>query len=449
MTLPFFHRVIAAPRNSSPIPMVGACRTCKVTKGREDVKTCQTCHRANYCSVKCQRADWPEHKLTCKGAVDGNVTIRIGRRLSDDLYFQVHLLLYAIRCLGLPELPTGKHDFFLIVIVDMVPLSPTENPPQQHRKCTIVKNIIPVPACIVPEEVLDTQCAVLAAYSNKSPVHSLWIATTGVYPEGEESSVESSVLPWFQLRQFFHSYGVQRRVTPDLDFLFESMNDELRLEAPPAAPHKPDTRHFADALLSIKALTSLTIVASAAFSSVSGQCQQNTGYLGAYDASTGNFVGAVASTLGGAGIFTLDKSGNTSHYLSVLTFSNACDDGGPVFIQILSPTDPAAGYVSLIAGVNDCTTGSAPWAVIAASEGFPHASPGSCERWSISYPGNHQDDSPGLMRKSEEVSGSAPHLEIPIADSTFNRLLATPNVAAYSTANSGAAVQQVYLSVFI
>ncbi|KAJ6616011.1 hypothetical protein B0H10DRAFT_1949487 [Mycena sp. CBHHK59/15] len=190
----------------------------------------------------------------------------------------------------------------------------------------------------------------------------------------------------------------------------------------------------------------------------------NTGYLGAYDASTGNFVGAVASTLGGAGIFTLDKSGNTSHYLSVVTFSNACDDGGPVFIQILSPTDPAAGYVSLIAGVNDCTTGSAPWAAIAASEGFPHASPGSCERWSISYPGNHQDDSPGLMRKSEDVSGSAPHLEIPIAlteisglhtdlpvvqDSTFNRLLATPNVAAYSTANSDAAVQQVYLSVFI
>ncbi|KAJ6616013.1 hypothetical protein B0H10DRAFT_2038933 [Mycena sp. CBHHK59/15] len=57
MTLPFFHRVIAAPRNSSPIPMVGACRTCKVTKGREDVRTCQKCHRANYRSVNCQRAD--------------------------------------------------------------------------------------------------------------------------------------------------------------------------------------------------------------------------------------------------------------------------------------------------------------------------------------------------------------------------------------------------------
>ncbi|KAJ7479610.1 hypothetical protein FB451DRAFT_1171710 [Mycena latifolia] len=106
----------------------------------------------------------------------------------------------------------------------------------------------------------------------------------------------------------------------------------------------------------------------------------NAGYIGAYDASTGSFVGAVAITLGGAGIFTLEKTGNTTNYLSVAAFSNACNDGGPVFLEILSPKDQNAPYVSLTAGVQDCTTagfmGGHPWAALAAADGFPRTFPG-------------------------------------------------------------------------
>ncbi|KAJ7479623.1 hypothetical protein FB451DRAFT_1395186 [Mycena latifolia] len=60
----------------------------------------------------------------------------------------------------------------------------------------------------------------------------------------------------------------------------------------------------------------------------------NAGYVGAYDASTGSFVGAVAITLGDVGIFTLEKTGNTTNYLSVAAFSNACNDGGPVLLDL-------------------------------------------------------------------------------------------------------------------
>ncbi|KAJ6509644.1 hypothetical protein DFH09DRAFT_1374667 [Mycena vulgaris] len=223
-------------------------------------------------------------------------------------------------------------------------------------------------------------------------------------------------------------------------------------------------------MLSLNTLISLAIVGSAAFFGVHGQCQQNAGYIGAYDATTGNFVGAVARALGDAGIFTLDKSGDSSKYLSVVTFSNTCNDGGPVFIQILSPVDPAAGYVSLTAGVTDCTTagfnGTAPWAALAAADGFPHGvfpTPGPTRTTLQGAYGNLKTfcgenmvfalgTAVGrqVLLPTWKDPNSSVHSALPVVqDSTFNRLLATPNPASYSAFYSGATVQRVYLSLFV
>ncbi|KAJ7712114.1 hypothetical protein B0H14DRAFT_3638818 [Mycena olivaceomarginata] len=212
-------------------------------------------------------------------------------------------------------------------------------------------------------------------------------------------------------------------------------------------------------MLSIKALTSLAIMASTALTHVHAQCPQNAGYLGAFDATTGNFVGAVV---------TLETTGNTTNYLSVQTFSNTCNDGGPVFIQISGPKDPNAPYVSLVAGVTDCPTaafmGPAPWAAIAAADGFPHGqytTPGTtrttlqggygnlktfcgeCMTFALGNAVGRQVLLPQWKDPNSHVYTAMPVVQ----DNTFTRLLATPNVQAYANFYS-AAVQQVYLSVF-
>lgn len=173
----------------------------------------------------------PEHKLTCSHAPDNNMTIRLGRHLPDHLYFHTHLLLYAIRAIGPPKLPDDDHNFLLMAVVHMVPLLSSRT----GKKHIIVKNILAVPVCIVPQEVVDTQLAALRTWTHRkhSAVHCVWIATTGVYPEGEESRfrltvldaaeimISSAHLPNFSLDLPSHSHNTFRRLNLNMDFLFE------------------------------------------------------------------------------------------------------------------------------------------------------------------------------------------------------------------------------------
>ncbi|KAJ7093692.1 hypothetical protein C8R44DRAFT_860575 [Mycena epipterygia] len=164
----------------------GACHACRKPMPRKYLKTCKKCYRVNYC----QRTEWPEHQLTCSQAPDNNMTIRLGRRLPNHLYFHAHLLLYPIRAI----------------------------------------------------EVVDTQRASLRTLPKHSAMHCVWIATTGIYPEGKESRfrlavldaadimVSSAHLPNFSLDLPSHSYNTFRRLNLNMDFLFESINDQLRLD---------------------------------------------------------------------------------------------------------------------------------------------------------------------------------------------------------------------------
>ena len=40
------------------------CEVCK--KSFSDIKKCSACNMIYYCSISCQRKDWPKHKLKCK-----------------------------------------------------------------------------------------------------------------------------------------------------------------------------------------------------------------------------------------------------------------------------------------------------------------------------------------------------------------------------------------------
>ncbi|KAJ7659480.1 hypothetical protein B0H17DRAFT_1212874 [Mycena rosella] len=239
MKLPFFKTATFPPSTTHVANIHGACHACRTPKHRKDLKTCKKCFRVNYFSVECQRAEWPEHKLTCKPARDDNLTIRVGRRLADHPYFKTLLLLYALRAMGPARLPEEDHDLILMVVVDMLPLLGSAHPGRQH---IVVKNILAVPTCIVPEEVAYVQRAALDDGPRGLRVHCVWIATTGIYPDGEESRfrlillpaadimVSSAHLPNFSLDLYSHSHGVFRRVSLDVDFIFESLNDELRLD---------------------------------------------------------------------------------------------------------------------------------------------------------------------------------------------------------------------------
>ncbi|KAJ7785297.1 hypothetical protein DFH07DRAFT_948372 [Mycena maculata] len=203
----------------------------------------------------------------------------------------------------------------------------------------------------------------------------------------------------------------------------------------------------------LKALISLAIVVSTALVNACGQCQQSAGYLGAFNASTANFAVAVATTLGDTGIFMLDTSGNTLHYLSIVTFSNKCDDGGPVFVQILSPVDPAVGYVSLVAGADFLCISYSRNHEDQGSYGNLKTFCGKSMTFALGTAVSQQVLLPTWMSLHALMGGvyiRGLHTSLLVVqDSTFNRLLATPNPATYSAFYLGATVQQVHLSLFI
>ncbi|KAJ6536009.1 hypothetical protein DFH09DRAFT_1283933 [Mycena vulgaris] len=130
LSVPFFFKVSAdeKPGNAAIEPgvIVGACMTCQVTMDKKkNLRACGKCRRANYCSVECQRADWPMHKYTCGAAPDDGKTMRVGRNIHHHQIFQLHLLFYAVQAMGPPKLPSEIHDFVLMVVIELVPISST------------------------------------------------------------------------------------------------------------------------------------------------------------------------------------------------------------------------------------------------------------------------------------------------------------------------------------
>ena len=63
-------------------PKHGKCGHCKKTFERASLMVCDRCKTAQYCSVKCQRADWKEHKGMC----DGILMIPLIKGLQENLH---------------------------------------------------------------------------------------------------------------------------------------------------------------------------------------------------------------------------------------------------------------------------------------------------------------------------------------------------------------------------
>jgi len=60
---------------SSPSsPLCRACGSSGFSSGGEEhkLRLCARCRAASYCSVECQRRDWPAHKLVCRSEADAS-----------------------------------------------------------------------------------------------------------------------------------------------------------------------------------------------------------------------------------------------------------------------------------------------------------------------------------------------------------------------------------------
>ncbi|KAJ7351468.1 hypothetical protein DFH08DRAFT_806190 [Mycena albidolilacea] len=144
----------------------------------------------------------------------------------------VHLILYTLRMLGLPKLPSENHEFLLMVVIDLVSISPPPSDSWKPQKCIAVTNILPVPICLVLQEIVDIHHAVVAGMRAEVCLHSIWITTTSVYQPGKEERLHVSVLTirlfvlqnvgnlMFTLYLYSRSYGLYQHINFDLDFLF-------------------------------------------------------------------------------------------------------------------------------------------------------------------------------------------------------------------------------------
>ena len=46
-------------------PKLGLCIHCESRKKRHELMVCSLCRKPQYCSMKCQHAHWPKHKVYC------------------------------------------------------------------------------------------------------------------------------------------------------------------------------------------------------------------------------------------------------------------------------------------------------------------------------------------------------------------------------------------------
>ncbi|KAJ7026841.1 hypothetical protein C8F04DRAFT_1399761 [Mycena alexandri] len=194
------------------------------------------------------------------------------------------------------------------------------------------------------------------------------------------------------------------------------------------------------------------------------------GYLGAYNTTSGAFVGAVARTLGSQGIFTLEKTGDRSNYLAVVGLTNSTNEGDVVLLQILSPIDPTVPYVSIVVGGTSCNSlpipdGNTAWgAEIVPSDGFPRGPfplPADTRSTLLGGYGNlatfcgepmafgvRSNFGRDTLAPVWTDQGGTQHSLTIIHDITNNRLAVSPNLVAYAAGSSNPVVEEVFFAFF-
>lgn len=68
------HYCLASTKSNYSEPIAALDRTMHNERGKVDLFRCTACHFARYCDEKCQRADWPSHRLECRSYVNASTS---------------------------------------------------------------------------------------------------------------------------------------------------------------------------------------------------------------------------------------------------------------------------------------------------------------------------------------------------------------------------------------
>ncbi|KAJ7888949.1 hypothetical protein B0H14DRAFT_1183368 [Mycena olivaceomarginata] len=157
-------------------------------------------------------------------------------------FIHVHLMVYAVRSMGALYHSPPPYFTFLLVLVKLVPLGPG---PKARRRIAI-RNIINVPLAVIDKQTRNsyfTQRERMRQTTGDPDANGMFFLVTPLVTEAEHQCdasqamtlmdrVEPSlVLMMKQSARSIgiesHSFGVGRKVTPDLDALYWSLEDEL------------------------------------------------------------------------------------------------------------------------------------------------------------------------------------------------------------------------------
>lgn len=108
-----------------------SCNTCFVLQERKgdeySLKKCSKCHCAWYCSVECQRKDWPQHKQVCFSETAENKTSRVKKEIQ---------VLLSVLLSFTKEIDMKEDEFILTYIED--PVKFLENPLRLYEPLKIL-----------------------------------------------------------------------------------------------------------------------------------------------------------------------------------------------------------------------------------------------------------------------------------------------------------------------
>ncbi|KAJ7040500.1 hypothetical protein C8F04DRAFT_1253802 [Mycena alexandri] len=203
--------------------------------------------------------------------------------------------------------------------------------------------------------------------------------------------------------------------------------------------------------------SSLLLTLATSVSTALAQCSL-AGYLAAFS-TNGTVIGAVARALPFQGILTIDETSIRSNYLGVIGFSTSTLEGDVVLLQILSPIDPSAPYISMVISQTSCgalpiPNGDAAWiAQLVPADGFPlgpFPRPGTTRSTLLGGYGDLQtfcgEPMAFAIRSNLGRDTLAPvwtdqngnqHSLIVVHDITNNRIAVSPSLASYTAAASG------------